>query len=84
MIYLVLFYYVVADYVSRRAAFREEHLRLAREANQRGELILAGALSDPIDDQGRSLAQLNIGFIRLRKFAGQPCFTELSRNGNIF
>lgn len=42
-------YYVVDDYVSRRAAFREEHLRLAREANQRGELILAGALSDPTD-----------------------------------
>ena len=42
-------YYVVDDYDSRRAAFREEHLRLAREANQRGELILAGALSDPTD-----------------------------------
>lgn len=45
MRYYVLFYYVVDDYVSR-SAFREEHLRLAREANQRGELNLAGALSD--------------------------------------
>lgn len=84
MRYYVLLYYVADDCVSRRAAVQEEHLRLAREANQRGELILAGALSDPIDDQGRSLAQSNIGFIRLRKFLEQPGFTELSRNGNIF
>jgi uncharacterized protein len=49
MRYYILFYYVVDDYVSRRAAFRDEHLRLAREAHQRGELLLAGALSDPTD-----------------------------------
>jgi uncharacterized protein YciI len=47
--YYVLFYYVVDDYVARRAAFRDEHLRLAREAQQRGEIILAGAFSDPTD-----------------------------------
>jgi len=57
MRYYVLFCYMADDCVSRRAAVREEHLRLAREANQRGELILAGALSDPIDDQRRGLAQ---------------------------
>jgi len=49
MAYFALFYDVVEDYVTRRAAFREEHLRLAREANERGELLLAGALSDPVD-----------------------------------
>jgi uncharacterized protein YciI len=49
MNYYALFYDLVADYVSRRAAFREEHLRLAREAHRRGELLLAGALTDPAD-----------------------------------
>jgi hypothetical protein len=49
MQYYVLFYEVVDDYVTRRAAFRAEHLRLAQAAQQRGELILAGALSDPTD-----------------------------------
>jgi uncharacterized protein YciI len=49
MPYFVLFYDVVDDYVTRRASHREEHLRLAREAHRRGELLLAGALSDPVD-----------------------------------
>ena len=49
MKYFALFYYLVDDYVSRRSAYREEHLRLAREAHRRGELLLAGALSDPVD-----------------------------------
>lgn len=43
----VLLYEVVDDFVARRAPHREAHLRLAREANARGELILAGALGDP-------------------------------------
>ncbi len=49
MKYFALIYYVVDGYVSRRAPFREKHLRLAEEAHRRGELILAGALGDPID-----------------------------------
>ena len=49
MKYYVMFYYLVEDYLARRTQFREEHLRLAREANQRGELILAGAMSEPAD-----------------------------------
>jgi uncharacterized protein YciI len=49
MKYYALFYHVVDDYVSRRAAFREEHLRLAREAHHRRQLLLAGALADPVD-----------------------------------
>ena len=47
MAYYALFYDVVEDFISRRAAFREDHLRLAREAYARGELLLAGALADP-------------------------------------
>src|SRR5438477_3856010 len=49
MNYYALFYDVVADFVARRAAYREEHLRLAREAYGRGELLLAGALAEPAD-----------------------------------
>lgn len=49
MDFYALFYDVVDDFVSRRAPYRDEHLRLAREAHQRGQLLLAGALSDPAD-----------------------------------
>jgi uncharacterized protein YciI len=49
MKYFALFYDVVDDYVARRTAYREEHLRLAREAHHRGELLLAGAFSEPAD-----------------------------------
>ena len=46
---LLLEYALVDDYLSRRAALREEHLALAREAHERGELLMAGALPDPYD-----------------------------------
>src|ERR1700687_3620663 len=49
MNYYALFYELVEDMVARRVPFREEHLRLAREARERGELVLAGALADPVD-----------------------------------
>jgi len=45
----LLFYDVVDDYVERRLAFREAHLLLARQAVERGELVLAGALANPVD-----------------------------------
>jgi uncharacterized protein YciI len=49
MNYYALLYELVDDMVRRRVPFREEHLRLAREARERGELVLAGALSEPVD-----------------------------------
>jgi uncharacterized protein len=49
MAYYALFYDVVDNFVERRAPFREEHLQLADAANQRGELVLAGALAEPAD-----------------------------------
>jgi len=49
MSYFALFYDVVDDFVSRRTLYREEHLRLAREAHRRGELLLAGAFTEPAD-----------------------------------
>ena len=45
----LMFSDVVADYAERRTPFRAEHLALARAAHQRGELVLGGALADPID-----------------------------------
>jgi uncharacterized protein len=45
----LLFYDLAPDYLERRPAFRSEHLALARQAHQRGELILGGALADPAD-----------------------------------
>jgi uncharacterized protein len=45
----LLFYDVVPNYAERRAPFRIEHLELAERSVTRGEMILAGALADPID-----------------------------------
>jgi uncharacterized protein YciI len=49
MAYYALFYDAIDDFIARRGAYRDEHLRLAREAYARGELVLAGALADPPD-----------------------------------
>lgn len=45
----LLLYEVVPDYATRRAAYRAEHLAYARRAVERGELLLGGALADPVD-----------------------------------
>ena len=47
MPYFALFYDVVDNFIARRAPFRDEHLLLARQAQRRGEIVLAGALADP-------------------------------------
>ena len=45
----LLFYDVVPEYLEARKAYRDEHLKLARSAHARGELILAGAFAEPAD-----------------------------------
>ena len=45
----LLFYEVGEDYVARRAQFRDAHLRKAWQASERGELVLGGALADPVN-----------------------------------
>lgn len=45
----LLIYDVVDDYVERRAPLRAAHIRHARAAEARGELVLAGALANPPD-----------------------------------
>ncbi|RKP52525.1 YciI-like protein [Trinickia fusca] len=45
----LLFYEVAPDYLERRGQFRAEHLTYAWQAVARGELVLGGALADPVD-----------------------------------
>lgn len=45
----LLFYEFVPDVLKLRARHRAQHLELARQAQGRGELVLAGALAEPTD-----------------------------------
>ncbi|MCY3507218.1 MAG: YciI-like protein [Chloroflexi bacterium] len=45
----VLFYDYVENVVEKRAPFRADHLALAREYVDRGEIEMAGAFADPVD-----------------------------------
>lgn len=45
----LLTYELGSDYLERRAEYRAEHLSLAWAAVARGELLLAGAVADPVD-----------------------------------
>ncbi len=47
--HFLLIYEVVDDYVNRRAPFRAEHLALAQAATEQGDLLLGGALAQPVD-----------------------------------
>jgi len=48
-VHYLLIYDLAGDYLERRAEFRSAHLKLAWEAQERGEIVIAGALSDPAD-----------------------------------
>lgn len=48
-VHFLLLYDLAPDYLERRADFRAEHLKLAWEACERGELVLGGALAEPAD-----------------------------------
>ena len=45
----LLFYEVGDGYAERRLPFRQAHLAHARQAVERGELVLGGALASPLD-----------------------------------
>jgi uncharacterized protein YciI len=45
----LLIYEAGPEYVDRRGEFRKEHLALAWAAHERGELVLGGAVADPVD-----------------------------------
>lgn len=45
----IVFYDLADDYIERRAELREAHLQLANDFHAREELVLAGALMEPVD-----------------------------------
>ena len=45
----LLIYELVPDYIERRKEFRQEHLTKAWQACTAGELLLGGALANPVD-----------------------------------
>jgi uncharacterized protein len=47
--HFLLMYDLCSDYLERRGQFRDAHLALAWEAVERDELVLAGALDEPVD-----------------------------------
>ena len=47
--HFLLLYTYVPDILERRPQFRGAHLKHGRESVARGELVLAGALADPVD-----------------------------------
>jgi uncharacterized protein len=49
MAYFALIYELVDDYLARRSAFREQHLKMANDLKTRGHVVLAGAFADPPD-----------------------------------
>lgn len=49
MAHFLLRYDLAPDYLARRGDFREAHLGLAWAASDRGELLLGGAVGDPVE-----------------------------------
>lgn len=47
--HFLLIYDLAPDYLERRGQFRDEHLHLAWQASERGEIVIAGAMNDPAD-----------------------------------
>jgi uncharacterized protein YciI len=49
MKHFLLLYDVGDDYLARRGEFRDAHLNKAWQSHARNELVLGGALADPVD-----------------------------------
>lgn len=45
----LMFYEVADDYAQKRLPFRAAHIAYARQAVARGDLVLGGALAEPVD-----------------------------------
>jgi uncharacterized protein len=50
MPHFLLSYTLSPDYLARRPEHRDAHLALAWAASARGELLLGGAVGDPVDE----------------------------------
>lgn len=49
VMHYILFYDLAADYLERRGPLRPGHLSLVKEAHDKGDLVMAGALAEPAD-----------------------------------
>ena len=49
MNHYILFYKTADDYLQRRGEFRQQHLSMAQESVEKGEIVMGGALADPPD-----------------------------------
>lgn len=49
MNYYILNYELTENYLQDRGQYRAEHLGMAKEAAEKGELVLGGALDNPAD-----------------------------------
>jgi uncharacterized protein len=49
MPHYLLSYTLAPDYMERRGALRDPHLQLGWDASAAGELLLGGALEEPVD-----------------------------------
>ena len=47
--HFLLIYETAPDYMVRRTEFRGAHLKLAKQSAERGELVLGGAVGDPVE-----------------------------------
>jgi len=48
-VHFLLIYTYIPEIMERRGAFRAEHLALARQYQDRNELLLGGVLTEPVD-----------------------------------
>lgn len=49
LVHYLLTYDIAPTYLARRGEFRQAHLDLAWAAHDRGDLVLGGAVGDPVD-----------------------------------
>lgn len=47
--HFLLIYELAPDYLEHRPKFRDEHLKMAWDAHEHGDLMLGGALQEPTD-----------------------------------
>jgi uncharacterized protein YciI len=50
MKYFALTYTVVDGFAEKRMPFRPGHLAMVRDAHARGDIVMAGAVGDPIEE----------------------------------
>lgn len=47
--YYLLFYKTIEQFIEKRTAYRQEHLKLVQEAHRNEALVMGGALAEPAD-----------------------------------